>query len=99
MPPAINAGLFSCLTVLAPHFAGVDSQQSVQRAKAHCCGDDQNETDDDQQCAEETADCKQPNEQGDNADYSTDSTVLVRFVAFHNFTLMHKSSISSLGRK
>lgn len=82
-----------------PDFAGVDPQQAVKRAKAYCCGDDQNEADDDQQCTEETADCKQPNEQGNNADYSTDSTVLVRFVAFHDFTLMHKSSISSMGRK
>lgn len=82
-----------------PHFAGVDSQQAVQRAEAHCCGDDQNEADDDQQCAKETAGYKQPNKQGNNANYGTDSAVLVRFVAFHDFTLMHKSSISSFGRK
>lgn len=86
-------------TLLTPHFAGVDSQQAVQRAKAYCCGDDQNEADDDHQCAEETAGSKQTNEQGNNAEYGTDSTVLVRFVAFHDFTLMHKSSISSMKRK
>ncbi len=86
-------------TLLTPHFAGVDSQQTVQRAEAHSCGDDQNEADDDQQCAEETTGCKQTNEQGNNAEYGTDSTVLVGFVAFHDFTLMHKSSISSSSRK